>query len=160
MGLKAYLRAVEHYLAGLEPACAGASPGCSECGLDATDCAACDGTGLCQECNGEEPCDTCEGSGECYPCAGTGETEPDEEARQCADEGSFSWSQCDACGSTLGGDRYPAHALSPERLGRSEHWIHLDVCSDCLLFLANGDVPEDWRSGPNDDGEDDGSEAS
>ena len=28
-------------------------------------------------------------------------------------EGSFSWSSCDVCGSSLGGDRYPVVALIP-----------------------------------------------
>ena len=57
------------------------------------------------------------------------------------DEGSFSWSQCDACGSSLGGDRYAAHGF----LKGTREIIHLDVCVDCLLYLANGDEPEEWE---------------
>ena len=55
------------------------------------------------------------------------------------DEGSFSWAQCDTCGSTLGGERYTGHCFAPQ----SMDVIHLDVCVDCLFFIANGDVPED-----------------
>ena len=33
------------------------------------------------------------------------------------DEGSFSWSSCDGCGSTLGGDRYTAYAIERVREG-------------------------------------------
>lgn len=34
----------------------------------------------------------------------------------CTDEceGGFSWTSCDGCGSTLGGDRHPAVALIPD----------------------------------------------
>lgn len=56
------------------------------------------------------------------------------------DEGSFSWSECDTCGSTLGGNRYDAHGLPL----RAEP-IHLDICVDCLMYFANGDVPESWE---------------
>lgn len=51
------------------------------------------------------------------------------------DEGGFSWSQCDTCGSHLGGNRYAAHGFIGERV------IHLDVCEDCLIYIANGDQP-------------------
>ena len=47
----------------------------------------------------------------------------------------FSWSACEGCGSTLGGDRYPAHALADGRL------VHLDMCADCLFYIANGEEP-------------------
>lgn len=47
-------------------------------------------------------------------------------------EGYFAWSQCDFCGSNLGGDREPAHA-----------WIdsvihHFDICVDCVYYLEYG----------------------
>lgn len=65
------------------------------------------------------------------------------------DEGSFSWSRCDSCGSTFGGDRYVAHALRKGRSPRRRaNWIHLSICSDCLFFHANGDEPEDWSQHP------------
>ena len=67
----------------------------------------------------------CEGSEQCE-----GETE----------EGSFSWHSCDICGSSLGGDRFPAHAVDAN--GDIEHF---DICTDCLLYLANGEEPETWE---------------
>jgi hypothetical protein len=58
------------------------------------------------------------------------------------DEGHFSWHSCDTCGSTLGGDRYAAH-------GRDKDGaiVHLSICSDCLMYMANGDEPEQWENG-------------
>lgn len=53
------------------------------------------------------------------------------------DEGGFSWSSCASCGSTLGGNRYSAHGIV-----EGGRLIHLEVCEDCLCFLANGDEPE------------------
>lgn len=54
-------------------------------------------------------------------------------------EGSFSWSSCDSCGSSLGGDRYDAHGFVDNQLN------HFSVCSDCLFYYANGDVPDQWE---------------
>lgn len=57
------------------------------------------------------------------------------------DEGSFSWRSCECCGSTFGGDRYAAHYLDDDgKIG------HVEVCVDCLMFLANGDLPETWAA--------------
>lgn len=53
------------------------------------------------------------------------------------DEGNFSWSQCDTCGTTMGGTRYNAHGLTEDM---SIH--HLNICEDCALFFANGDIPQ------------------
>jgi len=52
------------------------------------------------------------------------------------DEGGFSYHDCECCGSDLGGDRYAAHSWS-EKNGI----LHWSVCSDCVLFLASGEVP-------------------
>lgn len=48
----------------------------------------------------------------------------------------FSWSRCDACGTTLGGNREYAHA-------RNEHGelVHFEVCTDCVMRI-NGLEPE------------------
>ncbi len=52
----------------------------------------------------------------------------------------FSWSACDLCGSTLGGDREVWHAID-----KNGEIIHGDnACTDCVMYLANGDIPEDW----------------
>ena len=56
------------------------------------------------------------------------------------DEAFFSWQSCEVCGSSLGGDRYPAHACDAEGA-----IIHLDVCVDCLQYIANGEEPEIWE---------------
>jgi hypothetical protein len=55
------------------------------------------------------------------------------ERQDVLDEGSFSWRPCELCGSTLGGDRFIAHT------GRGDH---LEICADCLVYLANGEVPQ------------------
>ena len=66
------------------------------------------------------------------------------------DEGSFSWRQCDSCGSNLGGDRHAAHAIHREAFGpdakQPDNVHHIDICTDCLLFHANGDEPEEWQA--------------
>ena len=49
----------------------------------------------------------------------------------------FSWHQCGVCGSQFGGDRYPAHYLDDGEL------CHVDICVDCLLYSANGDLPQE-----------------
>lgn len=79
--------------------------------------------------------------GACPGCSTCGlDDEPTEEEREVADESYFSWSDCDTCGSSLGGDRHPAHYLNEEN-----EVEHLDVCTDCLMFAANGDEPESWE---------------
>ena len=66
-----------------------------------------------------------------------------------ADEGSFSWSECESCGSKLGGDRYDAHAIHREAFGPNAkqpgNIHHIEICTDCILFHANGDEPDDWE---------------
>lgn len=51
----------------------------------------------------------------------------------------FSSSACDCCGTTLGGDREPLHWIDEN--GSIMHGV---VCTDCVLYLANGDVPDEW----------------
>ena len=50
------------------------------------------------------------------------------------DEGGFSRSSCELCGSHLGGDRYAAHSIN-----KQHEIIHFDVCVDCLMSTANGE---------------------
>lgn len=66
------------------------------------------------------------------------------------DEGHFSWRPCEGCGSSLGGTRYAAHGFKRCRVSHRRSIVHLDICSDCLFYHANGDVPEDWRASPKD----------
>lgn len=60
-----------------------------------------------------------------------------ESTRQCADEGGFSWAGCDSCGSSLGGNLSPAHYI-----GDAGEIVHCSVCVDCMMYHANGDLPE------------------
>lgn len=79
-------------------------------------------------------CDECDPWGEAPIYA----DDPDawDEWAELAREPSFSWTPCDSCGSSLGGNRHPAHAFDGE--GRMHH---LDVCDDCLIYHANGEEP-------------------
>jgi len=76
--------------------------------------------------------------------------EPGDEWHDLANEGSFSWSSCDACGSTFGGDRYPAHGYIANRQTDDpmDGLCHFNICVDCLMYLANGDEPEEWHQTP------------
>lgn len=56
------------------------------------------------------------------------------------DPASFSRNGCDCCGSTVGGDREVCHGLIDGEL-----W-HGRACIDCVMYLANGDEPENWAS--------------
>lgn len=76
--------------------------------------------------------------------------DPSESDMDSANEGGFSWCACDSCGSSLGGNRYPAHAIHKEAFGpdakRPNDVTHISICADCLRYHANGDIPEDWES--------------
>ena len=61
-----------------------------------------------------------------------------EECEDASDEGSFSWSGCGICNSTLGGDRYVWHYLDED--GEVQH--ERDACFDCVMYMSNGDDPE------------------
>ena len=58
------------------------------------------------------------------------------------EEPSFSWGQCESCGTYLGGDRHAAAGI----LETSGEVIELDICTDCLVYHANGEEPETWRA--------------
>lgn len=110
-------------------------------------CKACDATGLdlstAATLDGAivgapvDECSECDGKGRICECSSCSDFDPD-----IGDEGSFSWSECECCGSSLGGTRHAAHGLiSRTKYGRKTVLIHLDVCTDCLMFIANGDLP-------------------
>jgi len=67
------------------------------------------------------------------------------EAGEITDEGGFSWCECDSCGSSLGGNRYAAHAIRNIGKPGEIEICHISICEDCLLFHANGDEPENWE---------------
>ena len=64
-----------------------------------------------------------------------------------SDDAAFSWSACDGCGSTYGGDRYPGHGFIDSKAATDE-MVHLDLCVDCVQYIANGDEPAEWRRHP------------
>jgi hypothetical protein len=51
----------------------------------------------------------------------------------------FSWQDCDLCGA-LPGNRYPVTAL-PDEPSENHDYVALEVCQDCLCYIANGDEP-------------------
>lgn len=111
---------IAHYLDGLHIA-TGSAASCPEC---------CEAFGL------DPDADTDENQAAMY---------------ESGDEGGFSWSQCDSCGTTLGGDRHTAHGWPTEPaldLDAINTLYHLSICTDCLLFHANGDEPESWEPRP------------
>jgi len=56
------------------------------------------------------------------------------------DEAHFSWGDCDICGSSLGGDREVWHAIDCD----TGELVHGDsACVDCIMYLANGVLPDD-----------------
>ena len=57
------------------------------------------------------------------------------------DEGSFSTSNCDLCGTPLAGYRFAAHAWRIGENPRTDPVTHLSICVDCRLFTVNGDLP-------------------
>jgi len=59
-------------------------------------------------------------------------------------EAGFSRSQCDSCGSTLGGDRLAAVGLYHDDGGQLVD-IDMEVCVDCAMYHANGELPEEWH---------------
>jgi hypothetical protein len=67
----------------------------------------------------------------CHEC-GVPDGATDED-REMAEESSFSWSSCDVCCSSLGGDRHKAHGVD-----RNGDILHLEVCTDCLYYINYG----------------------
>lgn len=75
------------------------------------------------------PDDNGYGCGECEACANTDE---------------FSSRRCATCGTDLAGARHPLAYVSPElaRAGSDDAVIRVAGCTDCLLYVANGDIPD------------------
>ncbi len=69
------------------------------------------------------------------------------DAGDIVDEGAFSKSSCDCCGSSMAGNRHAAHYIIPDDKGstRGQPIEHASICTDCLVYLANGDEPENWE---------------
>jgi hypothetical protein len=62
------------------------------------------------------------------------------------DEENFSWAPCGCCRSTLGGTRSSALTLKPRKGARKPPFSVTSwegqICTDCVLFHANGDLPD------------------
>jgi hypothetical protein len=56
-----------------------------------------------------------------------------------SDEGGFSRAGCDCCGSLTGQNLYDGHCWI--ELDGKERLEHVDMCEDCLIYIANGDLP-------------------
>lgn len=83
----------------------------------------------------------CEGLTVAVGCAGIRcEYAEGDELHNC--EPSFSRHGCDSCGSSLGGDRFPAYGL-PTGDGWRDHSdpIAMQICVDCVQLHANGELP-------------------
>lgn len=50
----------------------------------------------------------------------------------------FSFSQCESCGSRLGGSRHEASTYHRE----TKEVLELRICPDCVVFHAYGELPE------------------
>jgi hypothetical protein len=75
----------------------------------------------------------CPGCQECCDSHGYEDIEQfnqDVENGEISDEGSFSWSPCDECSTSLGGDSFVAHGIDD-----NEDLAHFTVCIDCLMEL-------------------------
>jgi hypothetical protein len=74
----------------------------------------------------------------CTDCGLADMTSPEDDEKRFASAGDlgFSWYRCDACNRPHAGERFAAHGtLDGEP-------VHLRVCTDCLFYIANGDIPE------------------
>jgi hypothetical protein len=113
-----YEQAIEHNMKGLTAVSTGVCPGCEECAqqydYDDVEC--------CENGFNMKLFDEAVSAGEVF------------------DEGSFSWSGCDICGSSLGGTFEVWHAVDEE----SNEIVHGEhACMDCVMYLANGTLPEE-----------------
>jgi len=78
-------------------------------------------------------------------CPGCDECGLDHDAPQAqiaeASEAHFSWRSCECCGSSLGGNREPAHGYIKRDEGRAL-LVHMDVCTDCVYFINYGKLDD------------------
>lgn len=92
-------------------------------------------------------CDECRTS---YGCDDDADTETAQQYLYENAEPYFSGGQCDSCGSTYAGDRDAAHGIPHDFKAGEDTIIHMTICTDCVLFHANGDEPEEWYQTPGD----------
>jgi len=137
-----YAERVARSLKGLQAVSTGTCPGCEECRAVLTGD---DYYVFETDAEGTERWD--------YDASGNAMGWPTEEAAETAareawrledsgnypDEGSFSRNGCGICNSSLGGTLYLWHWIDAK--GVIQHAE--DACTDCVVFLANGDEPDE-----------------
>ena len=64
------------------------------------------------------------------------------------DEACFGTRPCATCGSSLAGGRHHGHAEMTVGFPDAprKEWVHIEMCTDCVLYFANDDLPESWES--------------
>jgi hypothetical protein len=73
------------------------------------------------------------------PCPGCSECDLPADAEDYASEPFFSWTPCEICNRTEGGNREPWHAVNPEGHAPGEGEIlHGTCCEDCVYYLNYG----------------------
>ncbi len=128
-----YLEAIEQNTEGVTFISTGICPGCKTCYDDFAMEVNCS----CENTQDELPY--------CLDCRDTTYRKPTMEefeeqwsTGEIFDEGHFSWSGCDLCGSPLGGNFEAWHAIDEN--GEIVHGER--ACVDCVMYFANGDLPE------------------
>lgn len=100
----------------------------------------------CKDC-GYEEVETLSGSGTfdeddfytvCAECGSANTHLQIVDQEECGEDLGFSWSGCDCCGSNLGGDKFAVAAWNEDMTD----YVPLRVCQDCLMFIANGELPD------------------
>ena len=134
-----FVYAIERNTRGLTAVTTGICPGCEQCRDEygrPVKCSACDGKGyVIGDLFQDQDCPICDGTGQRPPTMEEFEEQWSTQEALC--EPSFSWSGCDLCDSTLGGNMEPWHAVDANNeIIHGEH-----ACVDCVLYLANGDLP-------------------
>lgn len=93
---------------------------------------------------------TCPGCTECMDIDGYTDEDKHREDWRTYDMPSggegFSWRPCGVCKTALGGNRHVWHWIDGgDEHGKGGEIVHeSDMCTDCVLYLANGDEPEAW----------------
>ena len=125
---KRFVEAIERNTEGLQAVSTGPCSGCEQCRDEY-------GVEVACECGGDDDCEKCDGHAKRPPTM----EEFDEQlsTEQAFSEGFFSWQGCDLCDSSLDGTFEPWHAVDA-----NNEIIHGErACVDCVMYLANGDLP-------------------
>lgn len=88
-------------------------------------------------------CSTCEHCRDAYGYDSENDFERAIQDGDVFDEGHFSYCECDACGTKLGGERYALHGYWLDDNGQPTILVHLEVCPDCQYFLEYGTILTD-----------------